>query len=94
MLVLSRHRDETVVATMTLEAMAELLRSVGAAVDLIGIGSARLEITTTVVEIRGDKARLGYDATFAGRKLCRELPIHRGEVNDKIDRNERANLGY
>ena len=59
MLVLSRHRDETVVATMTRKTMAELLRSVGAAVDLMDIGAARLEITTTVVDIRGDKARLG-----------------------------------
>lgn len=39
-------------------------------------------ITITVVEIRGDKVRLGIDAP-------REVPIHREEVHEAIKR-ERA----
>ena len=39
-------------------------------------------IVITVVEVRGDKVRLGIEAP-------REVPIHRSEVHDAI-RNERA----
>lgn len=40
-------------------------------------------ITLVIVEIRGDKVRLGFEAP-------REVPIHRREVYDAIKRNERA----
>ena len=38
------------------------------------------EITIIVVEIRGDKVRLGVEAP-------REVPVHRREVFDAIQRN-------
>ena len=38
------------------------------------------EITIVVVEIRGDKVRLGVEAP-------REVPVHRREVFDTIQRN-------
>ena len=40
-------------------------------------------ITITVVDIRGDKVRLGIDAPT-------EVPVHRQEVYDAIRRNEAA----
>ena len=40
-------------------------------------------IVITVVEIRGDKVRLGVDAP-------KEIPVHRREVFDAIQRNELA----
>jgi len=40
------------------------------------------DITIVVVEIRGDKVRLGIDAP-------KEIPVHRREVYDAIKRNER-----
>lgn len=39
------------------------------------------DITIVVVEIRGDKVRLGIDAP-------KEVPVHRREVFDAIQRNE------
>ena len=39
------------------------------------------DITITVVEIRGDKVRLGVEAP-------KEVPVHRREVYDAIRRNE------
>ena len=39
------------------------------------------DITIVVVEIRGDKVRLGVDAP-------KEIPVHRREVYDAIQRNE------
>lgn len=39
------------------------------------------DITIVVVEIRGDKVRLGVEAP-------KEIPIHRREVYDAIERNE------
>ncbi|MFN7290849.1 MAG: carbon storage regulator CsrA [Pirellula sp.] len=39
------------------------------------------EITIVVVEIRGDKVRLGVEAP-------REVPVHRREVYDAIQRTE------
>lgn len=56
MLVLSRHRDESIV---------------------IGDG-----ITITVVDIRGDKVRLGINAP-------QDVPVHRQEVYDAIQRENR-----
>ena len=41
------------------------------------------DITIVVVEIRGDKVRLGVEAP-------KEVPVHRREVYDAIRRNERA----
>ena len=62
MLVLSRHRDESIM-----------------------IGD---DVTITVVDIRGDKVRLGIDAP-------QEIPVHRQEVYDAIKRENRkaSNLG-
>ena len=41
------------------------------------------EITIVVVEIRGDKVRLGIEAP-------KEVPIHRSEVYEAIRRNSEA----
>ena len=41
------------------------------------------DITIVVVEIRGDKVRLGVDAP-------KEVPVHRREVYEAIKRNESA----
>ena len=40
-------------------------------------------IVVTVVDIRGDKVRLGFDAP-------KDVPIHRSEVYDAIKRSEAA----
>ena len=56
MLVLSRHRDESIM-----------------------IGD---EIVVTIVDIRGDKVRLGIDAP-------QDVPVHRQEVYDAIQRENR-----
>jgi carbon storage regulator len=42
------------------------------------------EITIVVVEIRGDKVRLGVEAP-------REVPVHRREVYDAIQRSSEGN---
>ena len=55
MLVLSRHRDESII-----------------------IGD---NIVITIVDIRGDKVRLGIDAPT-------EIPVHRQEVYDAIQREK------
>lgn len=39
------------------------------------------EIVFTVLEIRGDKVRIGIDA-------ARDIPIHRGEVHNQIQIEE------
>lgn len=56
MLVLSRHRDESIM-----------------------IGD---DVVVTVVDIRGDKVRLGIDAP-------QDIPVHRREVYDAIQRENR-----
>ena len=56
MLVLSRHRDESII-----------------------IGD---DIVITVVDIRGDKVRLGINAPI-------EIPVHRQEVYDAIQRENK-----
>jgi len=43
------------------------------------------DITIVVVEIRGDKVRLGVEAP-------KEIPVHRREVYDAIRRNEMTTL--
>ncbi len=42
------------------------------------------DITIVVVEIRGDKVRLGVEAP-------KEVPVHRSEVYQAIHRNDAAN---
>lgn len=44
------------------------------------------DITIVVVEIRGDKVRLGVEAP-------KEVPVHRREVYDAIRRNDLATEG-
>jgi carbon storage regulator len=44
------------------------------------------DITIVVVEIRGDKVRLGVEAP-------KEVPVHRREVYDAIKRNEMTQKG-
>jgi carbon storage regulator len=44
------------------------------------------DITIVVVEIRGDKVRLGIEAP-------KEVPVHRREVYDAIKRNAAAQNG-
>jgi carbon storage regulator len=44
------------------------------------------DITIVVVEIRGDKVRLGVEAP-------KEVPVHRREVYDAIKRNEQSGKG-
>lgn len=56
MLVLSRHRDESII-----------------------IGD---NIVITVVDVRGDKVRLGIDAPT-------DIPVHRQEVYDAIQRERK-----
>lgn len=43
------------------------------------------DITIVVVEIRGDKVRLGVEAP-------KEVPVHRREVHDAIQRNRDSTL--
>lgn len=43
-------------------------------------------ITVVVVEIRGDKVRLGIEAP-------KEMPVHRKEVFESIKRNEQGGGG-
>ena len=57
MLVLSRHRDESIM-----------------------IGD---NIVITVVDVRGDKVRLGIDAPT-------DIPVHRQEVYDAIQREKNS----
>lgn len=56
MLVLSRHRDESIM-----------------------IGD---DVVVTIVDIRGDKVRLGIEAP-------QDIPVHRQEVYDAIQRENR-----
>lgn len=43
----------------------------------------RDDVTITVIDIRGDKVRLGIDAP-------RDVPVHRSEVYEEIHREERG----
>ncbi len=60
MLVLSRHRDESII-----------------------IGD---DIVVTVVDIRGDKVRLGIQAPT-------QVPVHRQEIYEAIQREKSRNEG-
>ncbi len=44
-------------------------------------------IIVTVIEIRGDKVRLGFDAP-------KDIPIHRREVYDAIRRSEALDYSH
>lgn len=63
MLVLSRHRDESVILTAP--------------------GMPRIRVT--VVDIRGDKIRLGFDAPI-------EVTCHRAEIQEVVDREAAEGL--
>ena len=87
MLVLSRKRGESAEAVITPQLLKALLESIGAEVELPDCSDvAPLKISTTIVDVRGDKARIGYAATFNGASLGREMPIHRSEVVTAIER--------
>ncbi len=45
------------------------------------------DITIVIVEIRGDKVRLGVEAP-------KEIPVHRREVYDAIKRAEKENIEF
>lgn len=60
MLVLSRHRNESIV-----------------------IGDCPQKIEVLIVDIRGDKVRLGIEAP-------KEVPVHRKEVFDAIQRQQQS----
>jgi len=61
--------------------MLVLARKAG---ETICIGGQTVVIQ--VVEIRGDKVRLGITAR-------KDLPVHRGEVQERIDAGERMPTG-
>ena len=48
---------------------------------VIGDGDQKIEIT--IVDVRGDKVRLGIEAP-------REIPVHRREIYDTIQREKAA----
>ena len=52
--------------------------------EQIVIGAGENEIVLTVVEIRGDKIRLGIEAP-------KEIPVHRREIYDLIKKKENEN---
>jgi carbon storage regulator len=68
-LVLSRHRDESIIFTIP---------------DGIPAGT---RIIMTVVDIRGDKVRLGIAAPI-------EVSINRSEIQDRIDSGESTRRDY
>lgn len=49
--------------------------------ESVVIGNSGSEVVITVVEVRGDKVRLGIEAP-------KEVPVHRREVYDAIKRSE------
>lgn len=51
--------------------------------ESIVIGEGENAVTIVIVEIRGDKVRLGVEAP-------KETPVHRREVYEAIRRNEEA----
>lgn len=71
MLILSRYRDESVVIEITPEIMQEFIDR-----------GESITIVSTVVDIRGEKVRQGWDAPAV-------IPIHRQEVYEAIKRKRR-----
>ena len=96
MLVLSRKKNESIEAVLTPELLRALLESIGAQVDLTHVkdDTEPLRITATVVEVRGNLARLGFEATFNDQKLGREMPIHRKEIIDRMEEGKTGDLTY
>lgn len=76
MLVLSRFKNEQVVSELSEEVLQVLLKEVQSTGEPI-------RLVTTVVDIRGDKTRLGFEAP-----QC--MPVHRKEVQDAIVRERCA----
>lgn len=74
MLVLSRKREEAVDINLNSMPIEQII-ALHARGELI--------ITATVVDLRGDKARLGFSA-------AKEIPIHRREVANAIARERSA----
>jgi carbon storage regulator len=72
MLVLSRKKGESVVVSLT----DEVLR------QLAAMPEEQRTIEVFAAEIRGDKARLGFEAP-------KVVPVHRREVFDAINRHNR-----
>lgn len=52
--------------------------------ESIVVGEGDTQVIITVIEVRGDKVRLGFE-TKASRE---EVPIHRQEVYDAIKNNQ------
>jgi carbon storage regulator len=52
--------------------------------EAIVIGEGAAQITVTLVDIRGDKCRLGIEAPM-------DVPVHRQEVYDAIQREKKRN---
>jgi carbon storage regulator len=71
MLVLSRHRDESIIASFT-------------AIDPTTGQKVNVKLEFVVVDIRGDKVRLGIEAPNF-------IPVHRREVYEAIVREQREN---
>jgi sRNA-binding carbon storage regulator CsrA len=71
MLCLSRKKEETIVVDLSQLTPAQLLR-------MQECGEALLKFT--VIDVRGDKVRIGCIA-------AKEVPIHRNEVYESIRRN-------
>lgn len=72
MLVLSRKRDENIQTILDEATLTALL-------DEVHRTGQPIVIKHTVVDIRGDKVRVGVEAP-------RAVPVHRGEVVDAIAR--------
>jgi len=60
--------------------MLVLSRKVNESICIGEIGNARQMVKVTIVEILGDKVRLGFAAP-------QSIPIHRREIYDAIQRN-------
>ena len=88
MLVLSRKVDESLVTILNREALEQLLAAITAQEEALAENNddsvAVVKLTTTVVDIRGDKIRLGCDAP-------RCVAVHRSEVWDDI-KNEQSTV--
>jgi len=71
MLVLSRKKNESVIIDLSQQSVLDYLLS---------LPPEERKITIMMIEVRGDKNRLGIDAP-------KDVPVHRREVYDAILRN-------